>query len=91
MSLLLDVSTRALEEVIYYDAYIVTQISGDIKKLKVGQILREAEYQEASEVDYAAAVAKDMVGGFLSAPWMKWAVGFLFIVVIGLILLFSLN
>ncbi len=52
---------------------------------------REAEYQEASEADYAAAVAKDMVGGFLSAPWMKWAVGFLFIVVIGLILLFSLN
>jgi carbon monoxide dehydrogenase subunit G len=52
---------------------------------------REAEYQEASEADYAAAVAKDMVGGFLSAPWMKWAVGFLFIVVIGLILLFILN
>ena len=52
---------------------------------------REAEYQEASEADYAAAVAKDMVGGFFSAPWMKWAVGFFFIVVIGLILLFSLN
>ena len=49
MSLLLDVSTRALEEVIYYDAYIVTNVSGDLKRIKVGQILREAEYQEALE------------------------------------------
>ena len=52
---------------------------------------REAEYQEASESDYAAAVAKDLVGGFLSALWVKWVLGILVIVVIGLILLFSLN
>ncbi len=52
---------------------------------------REAEYQEASESDYAAAVAKDMVGGFFSAPWVKWLLGILIIVVIGLTLLFSLN
>jgi carbon monoxide dehydrogenase subunit G len=52
---------------------------------------REAEYQEASEGDYAAAVAKDMVGGFFSAPWVKWAVGVGILLVIGLILLLSLN
>jgi len=49
MSLLLNTSTRALEEVVYYDAYIVTQVSADIKRLKVGKILREAEYQETLE------------------------------------------
>ena len=49
ISLLLDVSTRALEEVIYYDAYIVTEVSGDVKRLKVGDILRESDYQEAVE------------------------------------------
>ncbi|MDI6731308.1 MAG: DNA-directed RNA polymerase subunit beta' [Candidatus Margulisbacteria bacterium] len=49
MSLLLDLTTRSLEEVIYYDAYIVTEASGDLKKIKVGQVLRESEYQEAVE------------------------------------------
>ncbi len=49
MSLLLDVPTRALEEVIYYDAFIVTEASEDLKKIKVGKVLREAEYQEAVE------------------------------------------
>jgi DNA-directed RNA polymerase subunit beta' len=49
MSLLLDVSTRALEEVVYYDAFIITEVAPDVKRLKVGQILREAEYQDALE------------------------------------------
>src|SRR3989339_1601870 len=49
ISLLLDVTTRSLEEVIYYDAFIVTEVSGEIKRLKVGQILREAEYQDQLE------------------------------------------
>ncbi|MBI5701866.1 DNA-directed RNA polymerase subunit beta' [Candidatus Saganbacteria bacterium] len=48
MSLLLDISGRGLEEVIYYDSYIVTEVSGK-SKLKVGKILREAEYVEARE------------------------------------------
>jgi carbon monoxide dehydrogenase subunit G len=52
---------------------------------------REVEYQGASEKDYAAAIAKDMLGGILSAPWAKWLLGILIIVVIGLTLLFSLN
>jgi len=49
ISLLLDVSTRALEEVIYYDAFIVTEVHSDVKRMKVGQILRESEYTEALE------------------------------------------
>jgi carbon monoxide dehydrogenase subunit G len=48
---------------------------------------RDAEYQEASEADYAAAVAKDMVGGILSAPWVKWALGIVVLAIIVLILL----
>ncbi len=36
---------------------------------------REAEYQGASEKDYAATVAKDLVDGALSAPWVKKLLG----------------
>jgi DNA-directed RNA polymerase subunit beta' len=49
MSLLLDISTRALEEVVYYDAYIVTEVSAEAKRLKVGKVLHESEYQEMLE------------------------------------------
>ena len=48
MSLILDISGKGLEEVIYYDSYIVIEVSGKTK-LKVGKILREAEYVEARE------------------------------------------
>jgi len=48
---------------------------------------RGATYQKASESDYAAAVARDM----LSTPWVKWAVGVGILVVIFLILLFILT
>jgi len=51
---------------------------------------REAVYEEASESDYAAAVAKDMVGGIFSSPWMKWAIGIVIIVVIAVIMVLSL-
>ncbi len=50
---------------------------------------REAEYRGVSEKDYAAAVAKDIVGGFLSAPWVKWLLGVLIVLIIGLILFLS--
>jgi len=52
---------------------------------------REAEYQGASEKDYAATVAKDLVGGILSATWAKWVLGVGILLVIGLILLLSLT
>ena len=50
---------------------------------------REVEYLGASEKDYAAAIAKDMVGGFLSAPWVKWLIGAVILVIIGIILIIS--
>ncbi|MCX5751139.1 MAG: DNA-directed RNA polymerase subunit beta' [Candidatus Saganbacteria bacterium] len=50
MGLLLDVSTKILEEVIYYDSYIVTELAPNAKaKLKIGQVLKEAEYQSMKE------------------------------------------
>ena len=52
---------------------------------------REAVYQEASESDYASAVAKDFLGGILSAPWVKWLLVILIAAIIGFILLLSLN
>lgn len=48
---------------------------------------RGATFEKASESDYAAAVARDM----LSAPWVKWAIGFGILLVIVLILLLFLN
>ena len=36
---------------------------------------REAEYKGASEKEYAATVAKDLVDGALSAPWVKKILG----------------
>src|SRR3989339_1852437 len=44
MSLLLDISGRGLEEVIYYDSYIVTEADAG-SKIKIGKILRESEYR----------------------------------------------
>lgn len=48
---------------------------------------REVSYEKASESDYAAAVARDMLG----APWVKWAVGIGILVVVGVILLIILT
>ena len=47
---------------------------------------REAAYAKATEGDDASAVAKDL----FSAPWVKWALGFGVLVVIGLIILIVL-
>jgi len=52
IGIVLDASTKLIEEVIYYDAYMVTEVSREGKekiKLKEGQVLREVEYQEARE------------------------------------------
>ena len=50
LSLILDVPARALEEVVYYDAYIVTETDKSIEdEMPLGTILREAEYAEAKE------------------------------------------
>ena len=50
ISLLLDIPNSELDKVIYYDSYIVTEVSGDIKsKIKVGEVLSEGPYQELKE------------------------------------------
>ncbi len=50
MGVLLDITTKSLEEVVYYDSYIVTHLDEGIKtKIKVGQVLKEAQYQEAKD------------------------------------------
>jgi hypothetical protein len=48
---------------------------------------REAVYEGASQKDYAAAVAR----GMLSAPWVKWTLAVLIIVLIGVIAVLILN
>ena len=50
MSLLLDIPARALEEVVYYDSYLVTEVNAGPKmKLKIGQVLKEVDFAEAKE------------------------------------------
>ncbi|MCX5725873.1 MAG: DNA-directed RNA polymerase subunit beta', partial [Candidatus Saganbacteria bacterium] len=69
IGLLLNISTRALEEVIYYDAYIVTEVADDIKeKVKVGTVIREGEYQDLREkygtkfkADIGAKAVRDLL------------------------------
>ncbi|MFA4857999.1 MAG: DNA-directed RNA polymerase subunit beta' [Candidatus Margulisiibacteriota bacterium] len=50
MGLLLDVTTKSLEEVVYYDSYIIVEIGAGTKtKYKVGNIIKEAEYLDAKD------------------------------------------
>ncbi|MFC1496234.1 DNA-directed RNA polymerase subunit beta' [Candidatus Margulisiibacteriota bacterium] len=50
MGLLLNIPGRQLEEVVYYDAYIVTETTDTLEKsLPVGKVLREEDYAEALE------------------------------------------
>ncbi len=50
ISLLLDIPNSELDKVIYYDSYIVTEVSDDIKnKVKAGEVLNEGPYQELKE------------------------------------------
>ncbi|MDO5036668.1 MAG: DNA-directed RNA polymerase subunit beta' [Tissierellia bacterium] len=46
MGLILDMSPRALERVLYFAAYIVTKVDPDLDALYVKQILTETEYRE---------------------------------------------
>ena len=50
LGLILDMSSRLLEEVIYYDSYIVTDVSKGLKgKLDVCQLLSEQEFLDLKE------------------------------------------
>ncbi|MFA5928840.1 MAG: DNA-directed RNA polymerase subunit beta', partial [Candidatus Margulisiibacteriota bacterium] len=48
LGLLMDMSSRALEQVIYYDSYLVTEVKGEAAKkaLSEKQLLSEKEYAE---------------------------------------------
>jgi len=52
---------------------------------------RSASYQAASEAEYAAAVARDFLGGFFSSPAARWIAGIFIGVVIGILLLLILR
>ena len=51
IGIILNASTKLIEEVVYYDAYMVTEVTQGKEKIKLkeGQVLRETEYQEARE------------------------------------------
>ncbi len=50
IGLLLDISSRQLEEVIYYDSYIVTEVSSDAEaSVQLKQTLSSVEYVELKE------------------------------------------
>lgn len=50
VGLILDLNNKSLEEVIYYDAHIVTEVSDSLKdEVKIGQVLKEGDYQDLKE------------------------------------------
>ncbi len=57
IALMLDITTKSLERVIYYEDWVVTE-PGDTP-LKIGQVMSELEYRQAKE-DYGDAFMADM-------------------------------
>jgi len=49
LGLILDMTTRSLEEVIYYDSYIVTSVDDNIDEYQVKQIIPTSEYFDIKE------------------------------------------
>lgn len=68
MGLILDISPRRLEEVLYFSKYIV--LESDVPALEVGQILSEKEYSdmyERYEDDFKAAMGAEAVKQLLQS------------------------
>ncbi len=71
IGLLLDMSSRQLEEVIYYDSYIVTEVSSNISDvLEVRKTLSTTEYAKLKEkygnqfkAEMGASAIKQILGG----------------------------
>lgn len=64
MGLVLDISPRILERVLYFSAYIVTDVSDDITEIQKGQVLTEREYQdfkEKYEDDFQAGMGAETI------------------------------
>lgn len=49
LGILMDMTVRSLEDVIYYDSYIVTDVDDSLEDLKIRDLLSEPEYLEAKE------------------------------------------
>ncbi len=70
MGLLLDISPRILEKVLYYAAYIVTDPGPEYTNLSVNQILSDAEYRKAREYfedDFEAEMGAGAIKKLLQA------------------------
>ncbi len=64
IGLVLDISPRLLERVLYFSAYIVTEVSEDITEIQKGQVLTEKEYQDFKEKydeDFKASMGAESV------------------------------
>ena len=49
LGLILDMTTRSLEEIIYYDSYIVTNVEVSVKEYEIKQIIPTSEYFDIKE------------------------------------------
>ena len=64
IGLILDISPKVLEKVLYFAAYIVTEVKEDYLPLTVGQVLSEKEYRdmrEKYEDDFKAGMGAEAV------------------------------
>ncbi len=56
---LLDMKTSSMEKIIYFQDYVVTEVSGEDHKLKIKQLLTEEEFKRARE-EYGDTFEVDM-------------------------------
>jgi DNA-directed RNA polymerase subunit beta' len=69
IGLLLDMPTRHLEEIIYYDSYVITRVSDDVQEnISLKQLISLADYQELRDkygdklkVDIGASAIKTLL------------------------------
>ncbi len=68
LGLVLDISPRVLERILYFSAYIVTWVSEDITEISKGQVLTEKEYQDLKEKyedDFHAGMGAETIKALL--------------------------
>ena len=68
LGLVLDISPRVLERILYFSAYIVTWVSEDITEISKGQVLTEKEYQDLKEKyedDFQAGMGAETIKALL--------------------------
>ena len=68
LGLVLDISPRVLERILYFSAYIVTWVSEDITEISKCQVLTEKEYQDLKEKyedDFHAGMGAETIKALL--------------------------